>query len=439
MLLKLKKTLLNGVISEAIVYSIANALNRGTILLITPLLLLAYSIEEVGRISVIYAISQFVMPFLLVGMSAAIVREGVGNSKSIDYLSIQTYKAVIFLFLVVLLANELFVAKHLWYTRYAILIGGANALFEVFLTSMRAKNEKKIFSFFCFLKSILIILAVVIAIFTKVDIDLLCLLLFFSTLFVFAISILIIKPVPLSDGGVTYRKCVKYSSFLIPHAIAVWALSSSDKIIIDYFLSDYELGIYSIAYTFGMFLIIVNSGIALALPRYVFSDIEKYSGLTERNKFVTFYTGLYITLSLFMEFFFWVDRLFLGMLPEDKQVYEIFRIIAVGIYFSGLYHFYSLYIMYEKKTKLISTISMLVAIFNILLNYFLIPKYGIIVAAYTTVFSYLLYFIFIFYTSCKIRKSLKVGMFQHILLIAFLAIAYTCLLFLSGILFSLLD
>ena len=101
-----------------------------------------------------------------------------------------------------------------------------------------------------------------------------------------------------------------------------------------------------------------------------------------------------------------------------------------------------------KKTKLIFYISLIGALVNIILNYFLISNFGIIGGAIATSFSLILIFILTFISSYKLTKiqPLKLNYFKSILsgIISFFTVFFIInlinkeVLFISFILFSIL-
>ena len=79
--------------------------------------------------------------------------------------------------------------------------------------------------------------------------------------------------------------------------------------------------------------------------------------------------------------------------------------VLIGGYFAFLYTLPSVIEYYYGKTKCIAAGTMLAAGLNILLNYIFIPRYGYIAAAYTTLVTYLLYFLFHSFFARKIHGS----------------------------------
>ena len=78
---------------------------------------------------------------------------------------------------------------------------------------------------------------------------------------------------------------------------------------------------------------------------------------------------------------------------EYVKALPIVPVIIISYVFLYLYTLFANYSFYYKKTGYIS-LATLVTLVNIVLNYLLIPRFGYIIAAYTTLFSYILLFVF---------------------------------------------
>lgn len=95
---------------------------------------------------------------------------------------------------------------------------------------------------------------------------------------------------------------------------------------------------------------------------------------------------------------------FLGPKEYWNAIYCVIPIV-IGGYFSFLYYIPCQVEYYYAKTKYIAFGSILAAIVNIILNSIFIHQYGYIAAAYTTLISYLLYFLFHYLISVHIAHK----------------------------------
>jgi O-antigen/teichoic acid export membrane protein len=201
---------------------------------------------------------------------------------------------------------------------------------------------------------------------------------------------------------------LKFGLPLVPTTILGWIINSSDRYLIGYFLSSHMLGIYSAAYGISTVIAIFVAPFQIIL----FPTISKLYGKREYKE-----TNKYLAYSLKYFLFLTIPAIF-GLSVLSKQVLLIMTnpefvsqgtvilpIASIGLFFFSLYGSIFTWILYlVKRTKLIMTISLISAAINIILNIYFIPIYGIVAAAMSTLFSYLILFILTFYFS---RKHLK--------------------------------
>ena len=111
------------------------------------------------------------------------------------------------------------------------------------------------------------------------------------------------------------------------------------------------------------------------------------------------------------------------------QSIEIMPAIILGCFMMGAYTLYVNVEFYEKKTIIISIMTIISAIFNFTTNYIFIPKYGYIAAAYTTLASYFLLFV-LHYFACRQFKPQRYFSARKVFSIVFamFPIAYLALI-----------
>ena len=95
----------------------------------------------------------------------------------------------------------------------------------------------------------------------------------------------------------------------------------------------------------------------------------------------------------------------------------------LSILFYGFQNILDLGIYLEKKIYYYMLISATVIIINVILNYILLPKFGYIVAAYTTLFSYLISTSLIFWISIQFYK-IKIDWKRFLIPLFLLCVTY---------------
>lgn len=183
-------------------------------------------------------------------------------------------------------------------------------------------------------------------------------------------------------------------SFGIPvvlHLISQNILTSFDQFMINNILGISETGIYSIGYRIGMLQNLITSAILTAWTPVFYDKIKSksFDKINELTKKVV------IFLSIFSICLIVLSNDLLLLITGDKYLGAdiVLSLTIISYFFYFTYSIFVAYSFYEKKTKLITFYSIIVALFNIVLNYFLIPKLGINGAAITTLISYILLFL----------------------------------------------
>jgi len=211
-------------------------------------------------------------------------------------------------------------------------------------------------------------------------------------------------------------KYVKYSLIfgipLIPHALSGFILSYFDRIAINQLTGSLDTGLYSFAYNIGMIMNIVVMAMNKArLP--MFYDYLKKAQYEKINNLTIKFTNYIFLASIGLILFSKEIVLILA----DESYYSSLEIVPIIIFsyvFVSFYNLYASYSFYEKKTGLISIATLIAGFINIGLNYWLIPEFGYIAAAYTTLISYILLFGF-HYINTKLFLNSKIVKFKIII------------------------
>lgn len=179
---------------------------------------------------------------------------------------------------------------------------------------------------------------------------------------------------------------------LVPHVVSQSLLSQFDRVMISNMVGDSEAGIYSYVYTICTITYVICQSLDNAWTPWVYMKLqaEKQVQVKKASKA---YINCFALLTLG----------FVCIMPE------ITKLIADNAYWDGVdliipmalaNYCIFLYMMpvnieyYNRKTKYISIGTIAAAIVNLTLNYVAIRLFGYRAAAYTTLVSYLLLFIF---------------------------------------------
>lgn len=196
---------------------------------------------------------------------------------------------------------------------------------------------------------------------------------------------------------------IRFGVPLIPHSLSGFMLAFFDRIIIGQLNGLLYAGLYSFAYNIGMIMHIVitamnMSWVPIFYENLANKDFKKIDNLAYNYSKYIYFTA--IGLILFSK-----EIVFLVAAEKYHIASPIVPIIVIGYVFLFLYTLYSNYSFYRKKTGLISLATLSAGAINIGLNYWLIPIYGYVAAAYTTLVSFFLLFLFHFLNVKYILKE----------------------------------
>lgn len=405
---------LSRVATDAVLYAVATGLNRGAMLLTFPILLTFLSIEHYGIFMLTFTVSQLLVPFLTLSGTAGILREGASEAKIAVYL-LEKFLGIVHMGLVVMMVIAVVLYAYglleQW-VLYSILLGAAYAVQELFLSFYRTLNQRRHYFLLTLGKVVLIFAAIFAAKILTYDLTGTLRLLVVSQLLVIAFLLLWQLPNYLktyTKMPVSVRSVLAYTLFVIPHGLALWVMNSSDRFLIKHFLGERELGVYSLAYTISSFQMLVNSGISMSLPQNIYKNYEYW--LTPRPRLQVLH--VYGCVSLLMVTFIMIGmKLSPGLLGSSvtpESIERILRYVMPGLFLVGVYQFYSTYVFYYKKTRILFLIGLFTSVFNLALNALLIPRVGVLGAAITTLVTYICYLSSVLIYVMSLEKRLRRG------------------------------
>jgi len=193
---------------------------------------------------------------------------------------------------------------------------------------------------------------------------------------------------------------------IILHLLSQNILSSFDQIIINQLVGQYQTGIYSVAYRIGMVQSVISMGVLKAWIPMFYEKLNK-----DKNEEITILAKKYSIIVMLVAVFLIFFAKEIIVILADKKYHEalgIIPIVVVSYFFFFLYTIYVNYAFYEKKTKNIAALTIIASGLNVLLNYLLIPKFGYIAAAWTTLITYVVLFILHFLNVKYIIKVNKI-------------------------------
>ena len=411
MFLEVEKT-----IKQTAIYSVGTSLRRFAAFLLIPLYTRYLSPSEYGTLALILIVVAVLSIFLNLGMSSALFKhffEANDRKERTAIVSTAFFFLLISTIVLVLgaIASANPIAKlafrssdYAFLLIIAFLTALVDALANIPLAVLRAYQKAiqyTAFSLFRFLGSILFILYFVLVkeegVLGVLKGGLLASVATWLVLFP-----TVLKHVRFSFSVGVLRQLLGFGLPLVPSGLAVWILTLSDRYFLQYFSTLEQVGLYSLGYKLGTLInVLVVAPFTLAWGPLMFS-VQRQSNAkaiysTILTHFVCIAAFLGICFSLYAK-----PLLQKIAAPEYLPSHIIVFPITCAYILYGVYMIFTVGATLSKKTKFLAWTTGFAACLNLVLNYLLIPRYGMMGAAFATILSYSSMAILMFVASSKV-------------------------------------
>ncbi len=187
------------------------------------------------------------------------------------------------------------------------------------------------------------------------------------------------------DFGV-WKYVLKVCMPYVPHLLSMTVLNSTDRIMISQMRGDAETALYTVAYNVAMIVTLFMTALNGAFSPWLAEKLskEQYKDIRKASKgyillFMAFGVGLLLLSP---------EILYIMGGADYMEAKPIMIPIAVGCMCQFLYTLFVNIEQFYKKTVGMAIASVSAALLNFLLNLWLVPKFGYIAAAYTTLIGY---------------------------------------------------
>jgi O-antigen/teichoic acid export membrane protein len=190
------------------------------------------------------------------------------------------------------------------------------------------------------------------------------------------------------------KEHLKFSLPITLNSVSWWVLQSSDRYLINIFLGIKPVGIYSAAYGIGVAVpAMISSIFDLVLPPTLAKHYDE-GNIDMVRAILSHSLKYFLFLALPVVFQLWaLAKPTLAIFSNQEIVASgavIIPIVAISMIFLGISRICNQVLSLKKRTGIIGAIWLVAACTNILLNILLIPKIGIMGAAYSTAISFAL-------------------------------------------------
>lgn len=202
----------------------------------------------------------------------------------------------------------------------------------------------------------------------------------------------------ISFDAVMIRQLLKLGAPYIFSGIAVWTIDVSDRLLLNHFSGEAAVGVYSVAYNFAnIFRVLLATPAALLVDPYFFAfaaakPTEETIKLLQKMLIYSFLAGavLYLGIALSSGDVLRVLITHFGAKQEYQAAASLVSVITLAPLLYFLVMPSILGGLWVKRPEIFSAACVWAACLNAGLNFFMIPRYGALGAAITTVLAYLL-------------------------------------------------
>jgi O-antigen/teichoic acid export membrane protein len=185
------------------------------------------------------------------------------------------------------------------------------------------------------------------------------------------------------------RDALRFGLPRVPHAAAQQVIAIGDRFVLKLFVSIESIGIYSLAVSFGLVQKLFLSAFESAWAPFYYATVREKDA---QRTFRTITTYGVAVLALLTAGLSAVGRhaaqaMTHGFLlaPDDPQWQAVETVItwtAIGVFLQGFYLLTSIGLNITKRTEFYPVATISAAVVNIALNFALIPRFGIVGAAW---------------------------------------------------------
>jgi len=412
-------SIFSNIAKDSLIYGLARASNRFVSILLVPMYTRIFSSAQYGVIDLIGAVFSFLGLIINLGLSEALFfffynykEKGFGTEKKLNgtILIFKIFLNFIVSATFILFSEELslllFDSDN--YQRLIIMssITTFFANLNGFFSTIFRLNKQPIIYLKVHLLTLFlsVLLSIYFVLILKLGLNGAFLASLISTIISFIISIFYAyRYLNFKIEIKLLIMCLQYGIPLVPGALSIWIMNISNRFFINNYCSIEDLGLYSISFKIAALIGFITFALRMALGPILFELASKASDNDPRgiyfeifNRYLAILCFMTISLSLFS-----IELLKIFTTPEYYSAEKIVYFLCIANVGYGLAQITSLGIVLTKNTKFESLSNMLGALLSVILNFILIPEYGLHGAAVSSAISILFINISLYFFSNK--------------------------------------
>jgi len=208
-----------------------------------------------------------------------------------------------------------------------------------------------------------------------------------SAIFALVLMGMLAKTLRLTFSGAALREMLSFGLPLVPMSVAANVLSMADRYFLRYYATLEETGLYAVGYKFGAVINLLVGSFQIAWPAVLFSVAKRDDAEKFYSKLLTYFVLVLASIGLGVSV---LSREALKIVTTEQfyAAYQIVPLIVLSHIFLGGYYVTAVGTNLKEKTQYLALATITAAIIHLILNFLLIPGYGMMGAAVSTVISY---------------------------------------------------
>ena len=187
-----------------------------------------------------------------------------------------------------------------------------------------------------------------------------------------------------------WQYALRISLPAIISSVSAMIMQQCDKVMITELFNSETTAVYALIYNIGYILYAIQQATSGVWQVWYYNTLEgkKYANVPEVQKWY-----MYIMFILVTGLYMVAPEVIKLLSPSNYWHFEYVIPFVIGSYLIFMYSLHTLTVQYNKRMGVVSLVISLAAMINVILNYILIPRFGGLAAAYTSVVSYLFIFV----------------------------------------------
>lgn len=190
---------------------------------------------------------------------------------------------------------------------------------------------------------------------------------------------------------------------LVSYYLSQIILNHSDRLMINNLCDTAKAGIYSVAYSAAMLLTVINTAVNNSVIPWKFKKLKNND--TSGIHSVTFSLMAVVMVMNAMLIALAPEAMMIMASSEYQEAIWIIPPVACSAYLIFASQQFINVEFYFEENHFASMSSIAVAVLNVILNYLCISYFGYIAAGYTTLFCYIVFFIFHYFAMRRVCKK----------------------------------